>query len=116
MPKLPFIDYQVQNPMSSDIVLNNAQGSPLTIISLDSSTVKSAILDYSIVRGSTIEVGRMLIATDGNTLSFERDQTNNADTGVILFGSLDGSMILVKYVSNNTGQTGTFKYSQKVVN
>lgn len=116
MPKLPFIDYQVQNPLSSDITLNNDQMSPATIFTLDSTTVKSAIVEYSIIRGSTTEVGRIFITTDGISLSFEVDKTNNVDTGILLTGSLSGSNINAQYISNNTGQSATFRYSQRVLN
>lgn len=116
MPKLPGIDYQVSNPLSSQITLNNDQSSALTLITLDSTIVKTAVIEYSIIRGSTAEVGRMLVTTDGITLSFEVDKANNVDTGVVLLGSMSGTNVLIQYLSSNTGQTGTFRYSTRVLN
>lgn len=116
MPKLPGLDYPVSNPLSSDITLNNDQGTLFTLFTLDTNTVKAAVIEYSIIRGTTTEVGRIFIASDGTTLSFEQDKANNVDTGVSLFGSLSGSDVLVRYLSTNTGQAGTFRYSIRVLN
>ena len=116
MPIFPFVNYAVQNPLSSDITLNNDQNTFLNIFTLDSTTVKSAVVEYSIVRGSTTEVGRLFIATDGITISMEQDKANNVDTGITLYGSLSGTIIQVQYLSTNTGQTATFRYSQRVLN
>jgi hypothetical protein len=116
MPKLPGLDYPISNPLSSDITLNNDQGSLMTLFTLDTTTVKAAVVEYSIIRGTTTEVGRIFIASDGTSLSFEQDKANNVDTGVSLFGFQSGSDVLVRYLSNNTGQAGTFRYSTRVLN
>ncbi len=116
MPKVPGVDYQVSNPLSSDIILNNDQSSLLTLVTLDSTTVKSCVVEYSIIRGATTEVGRLFIATDGNTLSLEQDKANNVDTGISILGNISGSNILIQYLSTNTGQAGTFRYSSRVLN
>jgi hypothetical protein len=116
MPKLPYIDYQVQAPLSTSVTLNNDQNTPATIFSIDATVVKSAIVEYSVIRASTVEVGRIFITSDGTTLSFEVDAANNVDTGISLFGTMSGSTILAQYMSTNTGQTGTFRYSQRTLN
>jgi hypothetical protein len=116
MPILPGIDYQIQAPLSDDIILNNDQNTPLTIVTLDVTSIKSYIIEYSIIRSSTTEVGRIFIATDGTSLSFEEDKANNVDTGVTIFGALSGSNVIVRYMSTNTGQTGIFRYSKRTMN
>jgi hypothetical protein len=115
MPMLPFIDYQVP-ALSGTFTLNNDQLSPATIVSYNTVSIKSLTLDYSIIRGSTTEVGRIMIATDGSTLNFEVDKANNSDTGVALMGSLSMGNILVQYISNNTGQSAAFRYTQTTLN
>ena len=116
MPKLPFVDFTVQNPLSSPITLNNDQNTPLTIVTLDSTSIKSAILEYSITRSTTTEAGRMFISTDGTTLGLEVDKGNNDDTGITFIGTLSGFNILIQYLSTNTGQTAVFRYLTRTLN
>ncbi len=116
MPLLPGIDYQIQPTLSSDIILANDQNTPANLFALDVSSIKSYIVEYSIIRSSTTEVGRIFIATDGTTLSFEIDKANNVDTGVTIFANLSGSNVQARYMSTNTGQTGVFRYSVRSLN
>ena|ERR1700740_1162339 len=116
MPKLPFIDYSVSASLFGPFVLLNDQSSPLTIFTIDSTAVQSCVLYYSIIRGSTVETGRIFIASNMSDLSFEVDKTNDVDTGILLTGAMSGTTIQIQYISNNTGQTATFKYSQQNLN
>jgi len=113
MPLFPNVDYFIQPPLSTDIVILNDQNSPATLFTLDISSIKSYVVEYSIMRSTTAEVGRIFITTDGTTLSFEVDNANNADTGVSIFGNLSGSNVVARYMSTNTGQTGIFRYSYR---
>ncbi len=115
MPILPNVDYLIQPPLSSDVILNNDQNTPATLFTLDVSSVKSYIVEYSVMRSTTAEVGRIFITTDGTTLSFEVDAANNVDTGVTIFGNLSGSNVVGRYMSTNTGQTGVFRYSYRSI-
>jgi hypothetical protein len=115
MPLLPGIDYQFPAPVVPDIVLANDQNTPATLFTLDISSVKNYIVDYSIIRGTTTEVGRIFITTDGTSLSFEIDKANNVDTGVTIFGNLSGSDVVARYMSTNTGQSGTMRFFSRPI-
>ena len=110
MPLLPGIDYQIPASIVPDVILANDQNTPATIFTLDVSSTKNYVVDYSIIRSTTTEVGRIFISTDGTSLSFEIDKANNVDTGVTIFGNLSGSTVLARYMSTNTGQTGMLRY------
>src|SRR5690242_5952153 len=115
MPRLPFIDYQVATQVSTEITLNNDQTSPANILVLDSTTIKSSIIEYSVIRSGNVETGRIIIATSGADLSFEIDKAETSPTGILISCLLSGSDILVQYVSTNTGQTASFRYTQRVL-
>jgi hypothetical protein len=115
MPLLPGVDYQIPASVVPDVILANDQNTPAILFTLDVSNVKNYIIEYSIIRSTTTEVGRMLISTDGVSLSFEIDRANNVDTGVTIFGNLSGSNVLARYMSTNTGQTGTLRYFSRPI-
>lgn len=116
MPKLPFIDFQVPS-VSGIMTLNNNQSSPMTIFTLDSTSFRSLILEYSIQRGGITETGQIILSTDGINLNFSQSKNDSqSDPGVVLMGAMSGGTVLVQYVSTNTGQNPTFRYAQRVVN
>lgn len=110
MPLLPFIDYQVSNPLSGSITLSNNQSSPATAFSYTWSGNNSVAIEYSVTRGSSVESGRMLITTDGTNVSLALDKGNTADTGITFSGIISGASLLVQYTSTNTGQVGSLQY------
>lgn len=116
MPKIPGIDFQIQNALSAPITLLNDQNTLTTFLTLSSITVKSAIIEYSIIRGVTIEAGSIFISTDGTGLSFQVKKANNDDTGIQLYGTMSMGDILIQYRSNNTGQNGAFRYAMRKLN
>lgn len=115
MPLIPGIDYQVPPAIVPDVVLANDQNTPATLFTLDLSIAKNYVVDYSIIRSTTTEVGRIFVSTDGTSLSFEIDKANNVDTGVTVFGNLSGSTVVARYMSTNTGQTGMMRYFSRPI-
>lgn len=116
MPKIPGIDFQIQNALSAPITLLNDQNTFATILTLSSISIKAAIIEYSIIRSNTTESGSIFVSTDGSTLSFQVKKSDNNNTGISLYGTLSGSDILIQYLSTNTGQTGAFKYAIRTLN
>lgn len=71
---------------------------------------ENMIIDYSITRGVAKDVGTIHITTDGTDVSRSVTGTYLGSTGVEFQASIDGSDIVVEYVSDNTGSSGTMKY------
>lgn len=118
MPILPFIDFQPSSSLNGPYTLMNDQISPAVAFSFSVSTLRSVVIEYSIIRSSTTEAGRILITTDGTNLGYSIDKENNTsgDCGIILTVGLSGSNVQISYVSTNTGQNGTIQYVQRNLN
>jgi len=98
-------------PTSGSIALNDNQVAPATIISYAAATRKFAIIEYSIERGSTLEVGRMLVTSNGALVGFNVDNVDTSPTGIVFTANIVLGNVIVQYTSTNTGSSGTFKYS-----
>lgn len=113
MPLLPGIDYGISNPIIGPLNISNNQGTPAVLFSYPWSTAKNVVIEYSLVRGASTEVGRIMISTDGSTVSHSTDVTNGANSGVNFLVALSGPNIELQYISNNSGSSGNFWYTQR---
>ena len=70
-------------------------------------------INYTITRGLTYRNGIIVVATNGSTnnLSYTDDYTENADTGITLTVTQTGSDVFLRYISTNTGTSGSLTYS-----
>ncbi len=87
-----------------------------TIFQIGSNLVKAFSMNYTIVRGSTIRHGILVVTAQNNTigsstLSYNDDFTENSTTGVVIAVSQAGGTITVSYSTTNTGTAGTLTYS-----
>ena len=99
--------------LSSPLTILDNQSSPAVLFSFPASESYS-VLEYSIVRDGIYRVGRLLIATDGSTISTESDDFVETGTSGVLFSTtVVGSNLVVSYTSTATGFNGTFKYSSR---
>jgi hypothetical protein len=95
-------------PAQATILDNQASFTPL--ISIPAS-LNSVFLNYTILRGSIIRTGKILIATDGSVAVGNDDVfAETGDTGINLSIALSGGNIVVSYTSTSTGGGATFKY------
>lgn len=105
---------QVKSGLMTPSPINNGQLTPANLAVFDA-TFKFYSLVYSIERGSQTRIGWMLICHNGSMAAIIE---NSGDTGAgvsdedIMFSAtlLSGNLYL-QYTSNDTGNSGTFKYS-----
>lgn len=96
--------------------INDNQTTPSTLINLDSSQVRFAVIEYSIERGGESRIGRLMVCHNTVVSSMTEDFTDTGgagidNTAISLTSSLSGGSLLIQYTSNSTGNTGSFKYS-----
>jgi hypothetical protein len=93
--------------------LENNQVTPTTIFSYSESGVSALNIDYTIARLNTNRTGRISIVlyNGAGAMTYTDDYSENDDTGITLTVTQTGSDIFVKYISTNTGQSGTMTYS-----
>jgi hypothetical protein len=99
--------------LSSGLVLANNQVSAADLVVV-SDTYSYFVLDYSIVRNSETQVGRLLVTHNGTITSISDDFVQTAVLGVTFTAVLSGGNVIVRYTTTNTGFTATFKYSGKI--
>jgi Pectate lyase superfamily protein len=83
-----------------------------TVISLDNTVIKSFVINYNIIRGTTYRTGTITMATLGaGALSWQDEFVQNADTGIVLSVSEVSSSVKVNYTATNIGVNATMNYS-----
>jgi hypothetical protein len=112
MPLIPGISYPITGNVSGPVVLNDNQSSPSNILVYAWSGSQNVQIDYSIIRGSVNETGRLLISTDGVNVSFSRDGENTTESGVTLSAVISGANVELQYISTSNGHAGQFFYSK----
>lgn len=109
------IDYPITNSVAGPLVINTNQISPAVLFSYLWANAQNVIIEFSIIRGSITEVGRMMISTDGSSVSFSTDRTEKQDTGISFFPVLSGPSIEIQYNSDNSGGNANFWYSTRIL-
>lgn len=94
--------------LNSTSIADN-QVSPALLFA-NSTTYTAMIVNYSISRGTNFRTGRILVSTDGTSVSTAEDFVEQGTTGVTLSGSVSGGNVNINYTSTSTGSGGTFKY------
>lgn len=109
---------QIANSNIQDAALN-LQG-PVTLNDNSSGTVFSYVaasnpftfIDYSILRGTNVRCGRVLIVTDGTSASIaDNGYVELSAIGVTLGVSVSLGNVNLTYITTNTGNNASFKYS-----
>ena len=91
-------------------VLDN-QASPATLFSYTASTALYAVFEYSILKNGSYRVGRLLVATDGSSMTSESDDfVETGTSGVVLSAIYSGGNVIIQYTSTLTGASGSMKY------
>lgn len=97
----------------------NLQG-PVTLTDNSSGTIFSYVaasnpftfVDYSILRGTNVRCGRVMIVTDGTTASIaDNGYVELSAIGVTLGVSVTLGNVNLTYTTTNTGTNASFKYS-----
>jgi hypothetical protein len=99
--------------LNSTTFLDN-QVSPTPIVTMPA-TYNAVYFRYTVIRGTAVKVGEIMIATDGAVGIGDAEEyaesPSGGATGVTLSVTLSGGNIVISYTSTSTGSGGTFKYT-----
>lgn len=98
--------------LSSTVSLVNNQLSPVTAFSYSATTYNFSVIEYSLTRNTSKQVGMLLIANDTSTATLTNAFTDmNSDTGVNFSATISSGNVNVQYTTTSTGFNAAFKYS-----
>lgn len=84
-----------------------------TVFSVAYAGSQNILVDYSIIRAGTKEIGTLYLTTDGSVVAIASDGSATALTGVSFTSIISGSNIILQYTTTSTGSAGTMMYSLK---
>lgn len=97
--------------MQSATIVDNSPSS--LAFSYDATLYPFAIVEYSIKRNNSYQVGQLMVTTDAVTASVTNISDDTIPAGVTFLGAVSGSNVQVNYTSTSTGFNGTMKFSIK---
>ena len=100
----------IYKSLQGPVTLLDNQGSPQTAFTYALSN-KFAVVEYSILRNTSTSVGRLLITTNGSSVSISDDNIFVGTPGITFSAIISGPDIVVQYVSTNMGFNADFKYT-----
>ena len=103
----------VYDVLSSPITLLDNQSVPVTALSYDATNYRFAILEYSVIRGTSYRVGRLLIANNGTIATISDDFNETSTSGVSFSVTISGGSVNLNYTTTSTGSSSTFKFSAR---
>jgi hypothetical protein len=95
--------------LSSSITLLDNQSSPQALLSYSQSSYMFAIIEYSIARNGSNQVGFIRIVNNGTSVNIDDDNLNTSSTGIVFSAILSGGNVVLQYTSTSTGSNATFK-------
>jgi hypothetical protein len=101
------VDYWELSSLQTADILNNTTAEVFRVAYAGS---ENMIVDFSILRGTATEVGTIHITTDGTNVSRSITGVYLGSSGVDLQASIDMTDLVLEYVSDNSGSSGTLKY------
>ncbi len=99
--------------LKGPVTLNDATGSPTTILSYATSSFNFAIIEYSIKRGTNYRVGRLLVTNSGSVVDLTDDNTETGVTGVTFSAIINSGNVEIQYTTTSTGNDADYKYTIK---
>src|SRR5690606_21007380 len=103
-------DYWEQSAIYSTTLTNNSIGN---IFSVTATGSENMVVDYSIIRGSNTETGRILMTSDGSTVRIAPTAAFIGDVGTTFDADIDSGNIRLRYSTDNSGSDATMKFSVK---
>jgi hypothetical protein len=95
----------------SSASLADNQASASTWLSYNAAAYGSAIIEFSISRGSgNHRVGTLWVSTDGSSVDMAQSGSDLGSVGVTLSASVSGGNVLLQYASTSTGTAPSLKY------
>ena len=99
-----------QEAGKSVTLLDNTTTTTTGITLADSKYTHGAIIDYSIVRGTTYRTGTLRIG-HGTSVGYSDDFSEDSSTGVTLTVTFATNTSTINYATTSTGSNATMKYS-----
>jgi hypothetical protein len=96
---------------STPLLDNQSPAAP--VFAFNAATYKSAEIEYSVDRNGARRTGRILIATNGTTVSSTDDFVEQGVTGVLFSTDVSSGNVRLLYTSTSTGFGGTFSWSYR---
>lgn len=96
--------------LSSLKTVNLSASSTNTVFSVTAAGSENWIIDYAVIRGSTKETGSLIIACQGSSVSLTTAGANLGTTGVKFQASIVSANLILEYVADGSGGSGTLKY------
>lgn len=100
----------IYKSLQGPVTLLNNQVSPQTAFTYALSN-KFAVVEYSVLRNTSTSVGRLLITTNGSSVSISDDNVSVGTPGITFSAIISGPNIVIQYVSTNVGFNADFKYT-----
>ena len=102
-------DYFEQSSLYTTNILNN-QTFPQNVTTFNYVGSEYSIMEYSISRGTARETGMLILSTDGLDVAMAQYGANVSSTGVTFAADISGSLLRIRYTSDNTGSAGVVKF------
>jgi hypothetical protein len=90
--------------------LNDNQASAANVATWAHASFSAVVVEYSIKRGSNVEVGQVMLATDGSSASIAQSYAAVGSSGVTFSTDISGADLRLRYTSTSTGTAPTMKY------
>lgn len=98
------------NAREETVLTNNTTTEP--IYAFDAAKIRSATMNYSITRDTSVRTGTFTVApAGGGTLTYGDDYTENSSTGVTFTASQTGDDVIIAYTTTNTGVDGSIAFT-----
>lgn len=103
------VDFWEQSALQISTLNNNSTGQVFSVTALAS---ENMVIDFSINRGGTKEVGTMWLTSDGSVNAYlATGGSAGAVTGVSFSAAISVGNLVLSYTTTNTGSSATMKYS-----
>lgn len=98
--------------LSSSVTLLDNQTSATTAISYPVADYNFSIIEYSITRNLSMQVGMLFVVNDSSAASITNSLADlNNDSGITFSALVSGGQVDIQYISTNTGFNATLRYS-----
>lgn len=99
--------------LTPSITLLDNQDTPIQIATFDPLTYKNLVLEYSLIRNGKPQMGQLLIVHDGVTASIADNFVAINSVGIEFLAGIEGSSLVLAYLSTSTGHNATLRYSMR---
>lgn len=103
--------YQI-TALASTLLLDN-QVVPVTFLTLDLSDNRFILIEYSLERTGNYQVGTLYVTNNDTIASLADTSVDTGTLGVSFSAAIDGSDVVIEYMTTNTGSNATMKYIAK---